>query len=147
MFVLVMLATPHVMVASACEAPAEWCLPMPTKSYFGFPPPTDEVKWRSAQIAASRGEHSLLQESLKHFTTPNDFVDGDTAFKYIHYYVDVFLDKEIGFGALTNDNFRGKKTRGYWRHDSYAPATRIPIVMAGYGWYLVSYLRCRYDHS
>lgn len=116
-----------------CDTP-EWCAaPMPSKSHFGFDPPSDPIRWRQAQVAAARGEHSLLLESLKHFTQANDFLDGDTAFKYIHYYTDIFLDRETGFSVLTGGAAKVKSSRGYWRHSSYEPATRIPIVMAGYG--------------
>jgi hypothetical protein len=120
-----------------CGPHPEWCdVPPPVKSYFGFEPPTDLVRWRSAQIAAASGEHSLLKEGLKHFSMPNDFLDGDTAFKYIHHYTDIFLDREQGFSSLTDGTGPAvKTTRNYWRHDSYNPSTRIPIVMAGYGAY------------
>jgi hypothetical protein len=121
--------------ASDCGIHPEWCdVPPPVKSYFGFEPPTDLVRWRSAQIAAASGEHSLLKESLKQFSMPNDFLDGDTAFKYIHHYTDIFLDREQGFSSLTDGSGPAiKAARNYWRHDSYKPSTRIPIVMAGYG--------------
>lgn len=120
-------------MAEDCGSSA-WCVvPMPTKSFFGFGPPSDQARWHQAQVSAARGEHSILVESLKHFTQANDFLDGDISFKYIHFYTDIFLDRETGFSALTGGAVKVKSTRGYWRHASYEPVTRIPIVMAGYG--------------
>ena len=121
-------------VDDGCDAEPEWCeVPMPVKSHYGFESPSDPTRWRRAQQAAARGDHSVLTEGLKHFSQPYDFLDGDTAFKYMHYYTDIFLDREMGFSALTGGAVKVKTSRGYWRHDSYDPATRIPVVMAGYG--------------
>ena len=118
----------------SCGTEPEWCeVPMPAQSYYGFEPPSDPALWRRAQQAAAGGEHSVLSEGLKHFSQPYDFLDGDTAFKYMHHYTDIFLDREVGFSALTGGAIKVKASRGYWRHDSYDPTTRIPVVMAGYG--------------
>jgi hypothetical protein len=79
-----------------------WCnIPMPSVSYFRFDePPTDPKRWRQAQIAAARGEHVLLKESIKAFPNHFDFLDGDISFRKLHYTVDFFVDERRDLSPL-----------------------------------------------
>jgi hypothetical protein len=87
--------------SSACPPTDEWCsIPMPAKSFFGFDAPDDPVEWRRAQILASRGGHVLLRRVMRAFPHPNDFLDGDIAFRQLHKTIDVFIDKEHYFEKL-----------------------------------------------
>lgn len=123
----------------ACAKSPEWCsVPMPKRSYFGFTPPSDAARWRRAQAQAARGEHVLLRRALEAFPTPVDFVDGDIQFRFIHRYVDVFLDKEMGFIPLTESpSSRRNGSASYQRHEPFHDPNRAAIVMAGYGAYII----------
>jgi len=87
--------------SSACPPTDEWCsVPMPAKSFFGFDAPDDPAEWRRAQILASKGGHVLLRRVMRAFPHPNDFLDGDIAFRQLHKTVDVFIDKEHYFEKI-----------------------------------------------
>ena len=110
----------------------DWCnVEMPQNSYFGFSPPVDPDRWLESQRLAALGGHEILKKALPHFTRPTDFLDGDIQFRFFHHYVDIFLDRETGFAPLTANGKKGSPR--YWRHDSFIPEHRAPIVMAGYG--------------
>ena len=84
---------------------ATWCeIPIPTESMFGFDPPDDIVRWQRARIAASKGEHILLNEINKIIDGPFDFLDGDPNFRRHHYMVDVFVDEEHWLAPITKSN-------------------------------------------
>lgn len=84
-----------------CEDP-EWCnIPMPTVSYFKFDPPTDERRWKIAQLQAASGEQVLLREVIKAFPSHFDFLDGDITFRRLHYAMDMFIDERRDFTPLT----------------------------------------------
>lgn len=71
-----------------------WCnVKMPSVSYFRFDPPTDPIRWKTAQLQASRGEQVLLQHVVKVFPNHYDFLDGDISFRKLHYIFDVFVDE------------------------------------------------------
>jgi hypothetical protein len=85
-----------------CNDPV-WCnVPMPTVSYYKFDPPTDPIKWRKAQIAASKGEHVLLKEIIKVFPNHFDFLDGDISFRKLHYAMDFFIDERRDLSPLVS---------------------------------------------
>jgi hypothetical protein len=110
----------------------DWCnVEMPLNSHFGFSPPVDPDRWLESQRLAALGGHEILKKALPHFTRPTDFLDGDIQFRFFHHYVDIFLDRETGFAPLTTSGKQGSPR--YWRHDSFVPEHRAPIVMAGYG--------------
>jgi hypothetical protein len=68
-----------------------------------------------------------------------DFVDGDIQFRFIHRYVDVFLDKEMGFVPLTEaPSSRRNASASYQRHEPFRDPARAAIVMAGYGTYIIT---------
>jgi hypothetical protein len=90
-----------------CTDPV-WCsVPMPKKSHFGFDVPTDPVRWKRAQALASSDRQILLEEIIKVFPHPLDFVDGDRSFRKIHYLVDIFVDKNKGLVDITSDSKLG----------------------------------------
>lgn len=85
----------------ACDDPV-WCnIPMPTKSYYKFEPPTDTIRWKKAQMQASKGEQVLLKEIIKVFPNHFDFLDGDTNFRKLHYLMDFFIDERRDLTPLT----------------------------------------------
>jgi len=78
-----------------------WCsIPLLKMSYFKFDPPTDPVRWRIAQIQASKGEKVLLQKVLQQFPNHFDFIDGDITFRKLHYVFDVFVDEKRDLSPL-----------------------------------------------
>lgn len=84
-----------------CDNPV-WCtIEMPKVSYYKFPPPTDPLKWRRAQIQAANGDQVLLQRISKVFPQPFDFLDGDRSFRRLHYLIDVFVDQKRSLDAIT----------------------------------------------
>lgn len=84
-----------------CEDPV-WCnIPMPTKSYYKFDPPTDASRWKKAQIQASKGEQVLLKEVIKAFPNHFDFLDGDISFRKLHFLMDFFIDERRDLTPLT----------------------------------------------
>ena len=129
---------------------ATWCeIPIPTESMFGFDPPDDIVRWQRARIAASKGEHILLNEINKIIDGPFDFLDGDPNFRRHHYMVDVFVDEEHWLAPITKSNKQyhpkgapgsssgkeGIKTDSYERVPppyNYTSFNRAPIVQIGY---------------
>eukprot|EP00981_Chlorochromonas_danica_P011386 scaffold3991_cov159-Ochromonas_danica.AAC.11 len=83
-----------------CNDPS-WCsIPMPTVSYFHFPPPTDPDRWHRAQLSAMRGEQVLLREAIKAFPTYLDFLDGDISFRKMHLAMDFFVDERRDLSPL-----------------------------------------------
>jgi hypothetical protein len=74
---------------------------MPKQSYFKFPPPTDLVKWQSAQIQAQNGEQILLGRILKTFPNYLDFLDGNIDFRKLNKVADVFIDQKRDLTPLT----------------------------------------------
>ena len=72
-----------------------WCsIAMPTKSYFRFDNPPDDVnRWKLACSQAASGEQVLMKKIRKVFTTHLDFLDGDTFFRRYNKLSDVFVDK------------------------------------------------------
>jgi hypothetical protein len=72
-----------------------WCsIVMPTKSYFRFDNPPDDVnRWKLACSQAASGEQVLMKKIRKVFTTHLDFLDGDTFFRRYNKLSDVFVDK------------------------------------------------------
>ena len=110
----------------------DWCdVKIPSNSHYGFNSPIDPDRWIEAQRLASLGGHELLKRLLSHVSRSNDFLDGDVSFRFIHHYVDLFLDRETGFSPLTTEPKKGSAK--YLRHDPYSPEHRAPVVMAGYG--------------
>jgi len=84
-----------------------WCnVKMPYISYFRFDPPTDPVRWRIAQLQASRGEQILLQHVIKVFPNHYDFLDGDISFRKLHYIFDVFVDEYRDLSPLIPPQLR-----------------------------------------
>lgn len=84
-----------------CKDP-EWCsIPMPKVSHFYFPPPTDPIRWKKAQILAASGDLVLLQRIKDTFSNSFDFLDGDRVFRSIHHIIDIFIDNNGGIDALT----------------------------------------------
>lgn len=83
----------------------EWCMiPMPSISYFGFDPPTDQQRWEHSKIAAMNGDPVLLSRIMKHFTSHLDFLNGDTYFRRYHELADFFFDRNSGLSpVLKND--------------------------------------------
>ena len=72
-----------------------WCrISMPTKSYFRFDNPPDDVnRWKLACSQAASGEQVLMKKIRQVFTTHLDFLDGDTLFRKYNSLSDVFVDK------------------------------------------------------
>ena len=72
-----------------------WCnIAMPTKSYFRFDNPPDDVnRWKLACSQAASGEQVLMKKIRQVFTTHLDFLDGDTFFRKYNSLSDVFVDK------------------------------------------------------
>ena len=72
-----------------------WCsIAMPTKSYFRFDNPPDDVnRWKLACSQAASGEQILMKKIRKVFTSHLDFLDGDTFFRRYSSLADVFVDK------------------------------------------------------
>ncbi len=72
-----------------------WCsIVMPTKSYFRFDNPPDDVnRWKLACSQAASGEQVLMKKIRKVFTSHLDFLDGDTFFRKYSSLADVFVDK------------------------------------------------------
>ena len=72
-----------------------WCsIAMPTKSYFRFDNPPDDVnRWKLACSQAASGEQVLMKKIRKVFTSHLDFLDGDTFFRRYSSLADVFVDK------------------------------------------------------
>jgi hypothetical protein len=105
-----------------CTDPV-WCnIPMPTKSYFHFDPPTDPIRWKKAQILAMKGEHVLLKEIVKVFPNHFDFLDGDISFRKLHFTMDFFIDERRDLSPLVSgmsqrvhhkgevdDHFKGRR--------------------------------------
>ena len=134
---------------SDCVDPL-WCsIPMPKKSVFGFPPPTDLRRWKQARLLAKAGEQVLLREISKVITNPFDFLDGDPFFRRLHYLTDVFVDEEKWLAPLTrtgrqhfpssppgsSSGVEGVKTSAYQRIPvpyNFSVVDRIPIVQIGY---------------
>ena len=78
-----------------------WCsIPMPSVSYFKFDPPTNEYRWRRAQIQASNREQVLLRKVMEVFPNHFDFIDGDITFRKLHYLFDVFVDERRDLSPL-----------------------------------------------
>ena len=72
-----------------------WCnIEMPTVSYFRFDAPTDQYKWRLAQLQAASGEQVLLKRVIKQFPGHDDFLDGDITFRKLHSIFDFFVDEQ-----------------------------------------------------
>lgn len=83
-----------------CNDPV-WCnIPMPTVSYFKFSPPNDPVRWRLAQIQASKGDQVILKEAIKAFPNHFDFIDGDITFRKLHFAMDMFVDEARDLSPL-----------------------------------------------
>lgn len=99
------------------DVPPPWGdIPMPTKSYFaGFNPPSDELKWKTAQLQASRGEQILLSKVLNFIKSPFDYVHGEKTFKWIHRLADFHKSEKTLLSDMTT-------VRGF----------RAPITMFGY---------------
>ena len=72
-----------------------WCnIAMPTKSYFRFDNPPDDVnRWKLACSQAASGEQVLMKKIRQVFTTHLDFLDGDTLFRKYNSLADVIVDK------------------------------------------------------
>ena len=72
-----------------------WCsIAMPTKSYFRFDNPPDDVnRWKLACSQAASGEQVLMKKIIGHFTNHLDFLDGDPLFRRYNSLSDVFVDK------------------------------------------------------
>jgi hypothetical protein len=83
-----------------------WCqVKMPTKSFFRFSNPPNNVKrWKLAQQNAILKKHILLEKIINSFTNDQDFLDGDTMFRSYHRYSDYFLDESYNFDILDFDN-------------------------------------------
>jgi len=79
-----------------------WCsIAMPTKSYFRFDDPPDDVnRWKLACSQAASGEQVLMKKIRQVFTTHLDFLDGDTFFRKYNSLSDVFVDKYRDMSAL-----------------------------------------------
>jgi hypothetical protein len=81
-----------------------WCnVPMPSISYFKFDkPPSDPVRWKKAQLLASKGEQVLLKEIMKVFPNHFDFLDGDISFRKLHFTMDFFVDERRDMSPLVS---------------------------------------------
>lgn len=102
-----------------CDDP-EWCsIPMPQVSYFKFDPPTDQKRWRIAQIQAATGEQVLLREVIKAFPTHFDYLDGDITFRRLHYAMDMFVDERRDLTPLTS---AGRRQSSYELEDGKSSA-------------------------
>jgi hypothetical protein len=78
-----------------CSDPV-WCkIPMPKESYFRFAPPTDNERWKKAQLQAANGEQVLLKHISKKIPHYMDYLDGDIWFRQYHKIIDVFIDDKV----------------------------------------------------
>jgi len=74
---------------------------MPTKSYFRFDNPPDDVnRWKLACSQAASGEQVLMKKIRQVFTTHLDFLDADTLFRRYNHLADVFVDKNLDLSSL-----------------------------------------------
>lgn len=120
----------------------EWCnIDMPKESLFNFPPPTDTLRWRNAQISAALGNQILLKKVNHIFKHPYDMLDGDTQFKNLHFIADFFADEKSmlssitgGYISASNEKRSKKVDNTTYLFDPYQSkyAHRAPIVMIGY---------------
>ena len=99
---------------------------MPKKSYFmGFEPPDDPERWEIAKRQARDGKFVLLPKIIEQIPNPDDIVDGDIAFRWIHRMGDLFLTTEknpkgTGTAQELLDNYNKDDT------------SKIPLVLFGY---------------
>eukprot|EP01036_Dinobryon_divergens_P027821 gene27822-36655_t len=78
---------------------------MPQKSwYYGFDPPIDLQRWRTAQHQAIAGDQVLLKHSLSQFKGFMSFLDGDIYFRRYHKLADMFVDKNRDLSPLILSN-------------------------------------------
>lgn len=78
-----------------------WCsIPMPPRSHYSFDSPDDPVTWNRAQRLSATNRQTLLESIRKVFNDNNDFLDGDTSFRGIHSYVDIFVDSKSRLNEL-----------------------------------------------
>lgn len=108
-----------------------WCdITLPTRSYFGFAPPTDKAKWKQAACLAASGDNVLFERIFteifpsKNKTSPVEkpsgpgdlsqfayrdpsipvdvygFLDGDLEYHMLQPMVDIFMNKESSFNQL-----------------------------------------------
>jgi len=79
-----------------------WCsIAIPTKSYFRFDDPPDDVnRWKLACSQAASGEQVLMKKIREQFTNHLDFLDGDPFFRKYHSLSDVFVDKYRDLSSL-----------------------------------------------
>lgn len=101
------------------EIPPPWSdIPMPKKSYYaGFSPPNDPIRWKLAQVQASRGEQVLLSKVLEKIKSPFDYIKGSVTFKWVHHLADYHKARVDGY---LKDLSHLKKSQ------------RAPITMLGY---------------
>jgi hypothetical protein len=124
---------------------ADWCnVPMPTKSLFGFDPPTDSKKWNEARLMASSGEQVLLSKIAAHFPNYLDFLDGDTQFRNMHFIPDFFIDKNRDLTPLLSQSplkakdriihepYKWGNERVLPRDHNFYDSGRAPIFKLGY---------------
>jgi len=101
---------------SADIDPSWGIVEIPSKSYFaGFSPPNDTVKWKIAQLQASRGEQILLEKLLNAVRSPFDLIQTDINFKWLHKFAE-YQQSEKNFDML-----EGIRT-----------GQRAPVTMFGY---------------
>lgn len=101
---------------------------LPTKSYFmGFDPPSDVKRWEIAKQQARDGKLVLLPKIIEQIPNPQDIVDGDTAFRWIHRMSDVLLTSE-------KDHEPQKILDEYFIPAAPFAKTekKIPVVLFGY---------------
>lgn len=129
---------------------AVWCdIKMPTKSHFRFDPPTDDNRWRMAQILAASGEQVLLKKVRTVFTHSMDFLDGDVLFRHFNNIADFHVDHNKDLSRLTSNYKAGRvrKVKVYsWEKGLVAASIpkihpveydvaaihRAPVAMVGY---------------
>lgn len=130
-----------------------WCkVPMPKRSYFRFPPPTDANGWRLAQLQAARGEHVLMKQTREVFPNQMDFLDGDELFRGLNNIADLHVDRNNDLTPLitkrekASPSWMKKKHEYNWASISNAThpsvvipgaydvanINRAPVVMLGY---------------
>jgi hypothetical protein len=86
----------------------------------GFEAPTDAARWRAAQLLAATDRQVLLEEIVRVFPHPLDYIDGDRSFRRIHYLVDVFVDKNKNLVDLTSDSKLGTEPEARLRAETAA---------------------------
>ena len=118
-----------------CQNKVWFTIEMPSRSFYGFDPPTDKKRWQKAQMMAAGNDKILLKRIAKIFPNPMDFLDGDKQFRRIHQMIDIYVDDKYWLRPILNNS----KIETRVEFDKYVPISndewkyskRIPIVSIG----------------